>query len=108
MTDISKLPEYLQDRLNAELNVGEWLAWVGQPNPNRAMLFGLIYTVISTLILAYVVYRFIPATEFRLPDANLGSLLTLLLWGLIFFSLVTGMTKPLRRRRDARNTVYAP
>lgn len=55
MTNISDLPQHLQQRLRAELKPGESVTWAGQPNPNLFMKSGFT-----------IWFFFIPWTAFSL------------------------------------------
>lgn len=107
MTNISDLPQHLQQRLRAELKPGESITWAGQPNPNLFMksgftiwFFFIPWTAFSLLFIAN-------ALNFQMPQFDSGwSHFPLFELPFLLFGL-GGLSLPLWLRRIARSTIYA-
>ncbi len=109
-SDLSTLPHDLEEQIQAELEPGEKLIWVGQPRPGRLMaaalptfLFGLLFTAFSVFWLYGASGGFGPPRGRRMPMGGLFAL-----FGLPFVFVGLGMVAtPFIAGRNARKTCYA-
>lgn len=107
MTNISDLPQHLQQRLRAELKPGESVTWAGQPNPNRLMKSGFTLWFFFIPWTAFSLFWIASALNFQMPQFDSGwSLFPLFGLPFLFIGL-GGLSSPLWLRRKARSTIYA-
>lgn len=107
MTNMSDLPQHLQQRLQAELKPGESITWAGQPNPDRYMKSAFMIWLFFIPWTAFSLFWIAGASGFRMPQFNDGwSLFPL--FGLPFLLIgVGGLSSPFWMRRKARSIIYA-
>lgn len=107
MKNVFDLPEGLQERLRAELKPGEAITWVGQPNPDRYMKYGLGRWIFFIPWTVFSLYWIAAASGFRVPEFD-SPMSLFPLFGLPFLLIgIGGLTAPLRARGRARSIVYA-
>ncbi len=111
----SRLPDELDARVRSELDQGEQLLWVGQPQPRRfaratipIVLFGIPWT-------AFAIFWTAMASGLArgggpVPNAGPGALFSICfpLWGVPFILIGLGMlSSPFWAGRKAKRTCYA-
>lgn len=107
MTNISDLPQHLQQRLRAELKPGESITWAGQPNPNRFMKSRFPFWFIFIPWIPFSLFWIARAFNFQMPNFDSGwSLFPIYELLFLLFGLA-GLHSSLWLRRKARSTIYA-
>jgi len=106
MTPQNQLPPELAALVGAELEAGERIAWVGQPDPRRfawASVFAVLFAIPWT---AFAIFWMCGAAGFKMPTFQHGWDL-FPLFGLPFVLVGFGMlSTPYWLRRKAQRTVY--
>lgn len=104
--DMYRLPPALQERVMRELQPGEVVSWVGQPDPRRMMLSGFVLWLFFIPWTAFSVFWIAGASGFRLPDfSELFDFFPL--FGLPFFLIgIGGLSSPFWLYRKAGSMVY--
>lgn len=101
------LPHHLRDALDAELERGERMAWIGQPLPARLARRTLPILLFAIPWTAFAVFWMFAAAGFEAPDLSGGIEGIFPLFGLPFVLVGLGMfSAPLWAARAARGTVY--
>lgn len=105
--DIYRLPPPLQQRVMNELQLGEVVYWVGQPDPRRMMLGGFLLWIFFVPWTAFSLFWMAGAAGFSVPDFSNPSAL-FMLFGIPFVLIgIGGLCAPLWAYVAARHTVYA-
>lgn len=105
-TELWDLPSQLQSLIQAELNEGEKITWVGTPIPRRYGLKSLPMVFFGIPWTAFALFWMAGAARFKIPDFNQGFDL-FPLFGIPFVLIGLGMLgSPFWMMRKARNTAY--
>jgi hypothetical protein len=105
--DPSQLPTALRSLIEAELNPGEKITWVGVPIPGRLAMRALPIVWFGIPWTAFALYWMARAYGFMIPDFHGGSG-NFPLFGIPFVLMGFWMlSSPYRGWRAARKTVYA-
>lgn len=105
-TDLEDLPAALQTLVEAELNAGEKIIWIGRPNARRFALQSLPVVLFAIPWTAFALFWMAGAAGFKIPNFNQGFDL-FPLFGIPFVLIGFGMlSTPLWMKRKAKRTAY--
>lgn len=104
--DLWQLPERLRNLVEAELESGETISWVGQPSGGRFCLQSLPILLFAIPWTAFALFWMIAAAGFRIPNFQQGGDF-FPLFGVPFVLIgLTMLSTPYWSARRARRTVY--
>ena len=103
---LEELPDQLYSVVEAELEPGEKLTWIGQPIPWRAALKNLPLILFAIPWTGFALFWTAGAAEFRIPDFQNGDGI-MCLFGVPFILIGLGLfSSPLWSYRHSKRTVY--
>lgn len=104
---MQRLAPALKKKLNAELQAGEAIVWLGQPRPGRLMLKGFVLWLFFIPWTAFALLWMAGAAQFKLPTLH-DPATWFALFGLPFVLIgVAGLSAPLWIYFAARQSVHA-
>jgi hypothetical protein len=109
----SRLPPELEERLNRELQPGEQVLWVGQPDPRKSSRPGWLFVVFGLASIGFSIgwYTHVGEIFGRVGDGfGIGQIFGLVFFVVGLFPVLTGLamlTAPYWFARRARRCGYA-
>ena len=104
--DLRALPSHLRSLIEAELNDGEYITWVGTPIPGRFAMRSIPFVLFSIPWTAFALFWMAGAAGFQMPDFKEGFDL-FPLFGIPFVLVGFAMlSSPYWMIRKAKKTAY--
>ena len=103
---LRQLPPSVRSLIDAELNDGERITWIGTPNPRRFAMQSIVFVLFGIPWTAFALFWMAGAAGFGIPDFNEGFDL-FPLFGIPFVLIGFGMlSSPYWVIRKAKKTAY--